>query len=74
MLISLAVALVIALATVWPSSGFLAVVVAILLSIAATYIFIRISDHEIGGRTGDTLGACQQIAAIAFLVGVAAAV
>ena len=35
---------------------------------AATYLFSRISGAQIGGQTGDTLGACQQIAAIAFLM------
>ena len=43
------------------------------LPVAAAYIFTRLSYGAIGGRTGDTLGACQQIAVIAFLVGVAAA-
>ena len=42
------------------------------LAVAATYLFGRINAREIGGRTGDTLGACQQIAAIAFLIGLAA--
>ena len=69
----LGAALVIALLTVWPAVGFWATVVGILLSIAATYIFTRVSTREIGGRTGDTLGACQQIAAVSFLVGVAGA-
>jgi adenosylcobinamide-GDP ribazoletransferase len=73
MLIALAAGFAIALLTVWPSIGFWAAIVGILLSIAATYIFTRISTYEIGGRTGDTLGACQQIAAVAFLAGVAGA-
>ena len=74
MVIALVVAAAIVLVTVWPSSGLSAVLVGTLLSAGATYMFIRITAHEIGGRTGDTLGACQQIAAIAFLVGVAATV
>ena len=73
MVIALVLGLVIAVVLVWPAVGFWAAVLGILLAIAATYIFTRLSYREIGGRTGDTLGACQQIAVIAFLVGVAAA-
>lgn len=72
MLIALATGGVIAIVCVWPNSGFGAAIVGILLSIGATYMFIRLTADQIGGRTGDTLGACQQIAAIAFLLGVAA--
>ena len=55
-----------------PTAGFVAAVVAVLLAIAATFAFTRLTAREIGGRTGDTLGACQQIAAVAFLIAVAA--
>jgi len=72
MLLALAAGGVIAIVAIWPSSGFDAAIVAILLAIAATYLFIRLTARQIGGRTGDTLGACQQIAAVAFLLGVAA--
>ncbi|MBN9021473.1 MAG: adenosylcobinamide-GDP ribazoletransferase [Rhizobiales bacterium] len=70
---ALVAGIVIAMALVWPAIGFGAAVLGILLAAVATYIFGRLSLREIGGRTGDTLGACQQIAAIAFLIGVAAA-
>jgi adenosylcobinamide-GDP ribazoletransferase len=73
MVVALVAALVIAVVLVWPAAGFWAAVLGILLAIAGTYIFTRLSYREIGGRTGDTLGACQQIAVIAFLIGVAAA-
>jgi adenosylcobinamide-GDP ribazoletransferase len=72
MVVAVLVALAIALVLVWPAIGFWSAVAGILLAVAATYIFTRISDREIGGRTGDTLGACQQVAVAAFLVGVAA--
>jgi adenosylcobinamide-GDP ribazoletransferase len=72
MVISIAAAAVIVAIVIIPSTGFTAAVVATVLAIAATYVFSRISAKQIGGRTGDTLGACQQIAAIAFLIGVAA--
>lgn len=73
MLTALVLALAIALATVWPSTGLTAVAVAILLAAAATYILILIARGQIGGRTGDVLGACQQFAVASFLVGVASA-
>jgi adenosylcobinamide-GDP ribazoletransferase len=72
MVIAIAAAAVIVATVVIPSSGFTAAVVATVLAVAATYIFTRITAQQIGGWTGDTLGACQQIAAIAFLIGVAA--
>ena len=73
LLMAQALALVITLAAVWPTGGLAAAIVGILLAVAGTYIFIVVSRTQIGGRTGDTLGACQQIAAVAFLVGVATA-
>lgn len=73
MLVALAFGGGIALVAVWPSFGLAAAIIGILCSIAATYMFIRINARAIGGRTGDTLGACQQIAAISFLLGVVAA-
>jgi adenosylcobinamide-GDP ribazoletransferase len=73
MLFALAIGAAVALILVWPTAGLGPLLVAILLAALATYIFTRISAHEIGGRTGDTLGACQQIAVVAFLLGIAAA-
>ena len=72
MVLAIAAAAVIVAIVIIPSSGFTAAVVATGLAVAATYLFSRISAAQIGGQTGDTLGACQQIAAIAFLIGVAA--
>ena len=70
---ALVAGIVIAGALVWPAISFGAALLGILLAAVATYIFGRLSYREIGGRTGDTLGACQQIAVIAFLIGVSAA-
>jgi len=72
MLTALITGLAVALILVWAAAGFWRAILGILVAAVATYIFSRLSYREIGGRTGDTLGACQQIAAIAFLVGVAA--
>jgi adenosylcobinamide-GDP ribazoletransferase len=72
MVVAMVTGLVVAVILVWPAVGFWAAILAILLAVVATYIFTRLSYREIGGRTGDTLGACQQIAAVAFLIGAAA--
>jgi adenosylcobinamide-GDP ribazoletransferase len=72
MFIALGGAGVVTAIVVIPSSGFTAAVMAGVIAVGATYLFIRICAREIGGRTGDTLGACQQVAAIAFLIGLAA--
>jgi adenosylcobinamide-GDP ribazoletransferase len=71
MLVALIVAAVAVAALVIPTSGLGAAVGGVVLAIVATYLFIRLTAHEIGGRTGDTLGACEQVAVIAFLAGVA---
>ena len=44
---------------------------ALLFAIAATEGFSRLCRRTIGGITGDTLGACQQIAEIMLLTGLA---
>ena len=68
-----AIALALTFVLVWPSAGLAAVIAGILLSLAGTYILAFWTRRQIGGRTGDTLGACQQIALVSFLTGVAAA-
>ncbi len=72
MVVAMVIGLAVAVILVWPAIGFWAAMLAILLAVVATYIFTRLSYREIGGRTGDTLGASQQIAAVAFLIGAAA--
>jgi adenosylcobinamide-GDP ribazoletransferase len=71
MLVALASAAVIIVVTVIPAFGFWAAVVASLALVVAGYAFTRLTSHQIGGRTGDTLGACQQVTAAAFLLAVA---
>ena len=73
MLVALAIAAVIAVIVGLPSIGLWATVLAGLLVAVATYGVVRLSARSIGGRTGDTLGACQQVALIAFLVGASVA-
>lgn len=69
MLVALAIAAVIAIVLGVPSIGLWATVVASALAAIATFAMIRITARTIGGRTGDTLGACQQVVLVAFLIG-----
>lgn len=69
MLIALAVAAVVVVVFGVPSIGLWPTILAALLASVATYAMIRLTARAIGGRTGDTLGACQQAALVAFLVG-----
>jgi adenosylcobinamide-GDP ribazoletransferase len=71
MLVALAAAAVIVIVTVVPTFGIVAAVAATIVLGLAAYGFTRLCARQIGGRTGDTLGACQQISVIAFLVALA---
>jgi len=53
------------------AAGFVNTAAALLFAIAATAAFSRLCRRMIGGITGDTLGACQQIAEIMLLAGLA---
>jgi len=57
------------LATV--SIGFVNAAIALLLALAALQGFSRLCTRMIGGQTGDTLGACQQIVEVMLLTGLA---
>jgi adenosylcobinamide-GDP ribazoletransferase len=63
---------VVVVVTIIPTFGFWAAVVASLLAALVTGGLTLLCRSQIGGRTGDTLGACQQVASVAFLIGVAA--
>jgi adenosylcobinamide-GDP ribazoletransferase len=69
MLVAIAAAAVIAVVLALPAVGLWPTILAGALAIVATYAVIRVTARTLGGRTGDTLGACQQIAVAAFLVG-----
>ena len=47
----------------------LAALFAILLAAVAIMLFSRLTEHQIGGHTGDTIGAAQQIAETLLLAG-----
>lgn len=70
MLIALVIGLVLVLLTI-PVIGLRPAIVAAILAAAASYGLTRLVAHTLGGRTGDTLGACQQVALVAFLAGAA---
>lgn len=72
MLIALGIAAVIAVLVGVPALGLWAALLAGGLAAAATWLTIRLTAQTLGGRTGDTLGACQQVALVAFLVGASA--
>ena len=72
MLVALAVAAVIAVVFCLPTVGLWATLLSGALAALATYALIRVVARSLGGRTGDALGACQQIALVAFLVGASA--
>jgi adenosylcobinamide-GDP ribazoletransferase len=73
MLVALAVAAVVAVLLGVPSLGLWATVLAAALAAIATFGMVRLAARLFGGRTGDTLGACQQVVAVAFLVGASVA-
>ena len=70
MLVAMAGALFIATITILPTFGLWALLVGLAVLTAATIGCAWLSLNQIGGQTGDTLGACQQCAAIAFLIGI----
>ncbi len=70
MLVALASAGVLALLAI-PVVGLRPALLAAVFAALATYIVERLTAQAIGGRTGDTLGACQQAALVAFLIGAA---
>jgi adenosylcobinamide-GDP ribazoletransferase len=72
MLIAVGIAAVVVVVAIIPTFGFWAAVAASLLAVVVTGGLTLLARSQIGGRTGDTLGACQQAVAVAFLLGVAA--
>jgi adenosylcobinamide-GDP ribazoletransferase len=70
-MIALVVAAVIVVVTSIPAAGFWATLVALAATAAAVLVFTSICRNQIGGQTGDTLGALQQVAGVTFLVFIA---
>lgn len=68
---ALAAAAIIVAVTAIPAAGFWAALIAAAGTAAAAFVFIAICRNQIGGQTGDTLGAVQQVTVVTFLVLVA---
>lgn len=69
MLIAMAIGAAIAVVVCVPSIGLWATILGGALAALATFGLIRLTGYTLGGRTGDSLGACQQVAVAAFLIG-----
>jgi adenosylcobinamide-GDP ribazoletransferase len=54
-----------------PVAGFGAALLAAVFAALTAYMVERLSVRAIGGRVGDTLGACQQLVLAAYLIGAA---
>ena len=65
--IALATGGLVALVLMWPAMSFSATLVAIALSAAVAWSFTRYISARIGGHTGDTIGATQQLTEIMSL-------
>ncbi len=57
----------------WWTTGFWPLIAALVMMALATLALTRFSQQQIGGHTGDTLGATQQISELGLLLGLAAA-
>ena len=68
MLTALVAALAFVLVAALPALGWRATALAAVLATGGAYVAIRVTADTFGGRTGDTLGACQQVTLVAFLV------
>lgn len=68
---ALAVAVVIVAVAGIAAAGFFATLIAAAGTAAAVFVFTGICRNQIGGQTGDTLGAVQQVAVVTFLTLVA---
>jgi adenosylcobinamide-GDP ribazoletransferase len=66
--LAIGIAVAIGLVTLLPAAGVWSAFGAALGAVAAVVVFTRVARAQIGGQTGDVLGAMEQIALIAFLL------
>lgn len=59
---------------IWPAAGFSAFVLVLLFAALATYGLTHYIGSRIGGHTGDTIGAAQQVAEAASLLALSLAI
>lgn len=69
---SVAIVLVVALVAGTIAAGPIAAIVALAAAALATYGFEALCRRQIGGQTGDTLGAAEQLGALAYLLALVA--
>ncbi len=67
------IGLAILVVTIIPAGGFMALIKALIFSSVLLFGFAKLCLAKIGGQTGDTLGAAQQICAVAVLLGLVTA-
>jgi adenosylcobinamide-GDP ribazoletransferase len=65
---AIAIAIVIGLTAGTIAAGPIAAIVALAATALTTYGFESLCSRQIGGQTGDTLGAVEQVAVVAFLL------
>lgn len=70
---ALGLGLAISVVTFLPAAGFFGFLIALAICAAAMALFSGLCREKIGGQTGDTLGAAQQIAVMSLLLGLAMA-
>jgi adenosylcobinamide-GDP ribazoletransferase len=64
------VSAIVVVVTVLPTFGGWATLSAVVAVVALGFACMKLIDDQIGGQTGDTLGACQQCTAIALLIAI----
>ncbi|GAA4178398.1 adenosylcobinamide-GDP ribazoletransferase [Shinella granuli] len=72
-IVALASGILLAAALLLPHGSVLALVLALVLAVAAVIAFNRLALGKIGGHTGDTIGATQQLAEMSVLFALALA-
>jgi adenosylcobinamide-GDP ribazoletransferase len=64
-----AIALVVLMITIIPAGGLMALIKVLIFNVVLLFGFAKLCLVKIGGQTGDTLGAAQQISAVTVLLG-----
>jgi adenosylcobinamide-GDP ribazoletransferase len=72
--VSVGIGLAMLAASAYATSLVPATATTLLVLLAVMTMAVRIFDRKLGGYTGDSLGACQQLTEITFLLGLSAAV
>ena len=68
LLVCLALGMLVALPVLVVGFGFLHAILAVIISFASVVAFTKLVRAQIGGHTGDVLGASQQVASVTLLL------